>query len=267
MSQTKYGRSAISEGLRRNRPSDQEALEDGQAHRRRNWLRSTSPQLRWGLLAILFVILIAWPLVRLQLAGLSDGGSAFHRVFATPGIGQVFANTFIIALGSVAVATVCGVGLAWSVYRSPSRIRGWISMLPIIPLMIPAVASISGYVYLFSPKVGLINQWLREFGVGSGTSGPLDVYSMTGIVFVTGFSLTSFVYLFVNASLQQRGSEFEMAAATCGANPLRVFFTVTLPLLRPAIVYSAGITFLLESGSSRHLCCWGHRTTSMLSRR
>lgn len=203
---------------------------------------------RWVLLALLFAALIAWPLVKLQAVSFSQGWDAFSRVLDTPGIGRVLVNTVTLAAGSVVIAVTFGTGLAWAVYRSPERARGWLAVLPIIPLMIPAVASISGYVYLFSPRVGLINQWLRDLGIGSGASGPFDIYSMPGIIAITGFSLTSFVYLFVNASLQQRGAELEIAATACGASPGRVFRTVTLPLLRPAIAYSAGITFLLGIG-------------------
>jgi iron(III) transport system permease protein len=222
----------------------------GQAHthlRPRRWPKH-SAALRWSLLALVLAVLVAWPLIKLESSVLDDTGNVVSRVLETPGIGQVMLNTVSLALGSVVVAVLCGTGLAWCVYRSPAKFRNWLTILPIIPLMVPAVASITGYVYLLSPRVGLVNVWLRDIGLGSGPSGPVDIYSMPGIIFITGFSLTSFVYLFVNASLQQRGAELEMAASTCGASPTRIFLSVTLPLLRPAVVYSSGLTFLLGIG-------------------
>ncbi len=204
--------------------------------------------LRWGLLAALLTLLVFWPLVRLQLVAFDGGLEAFRRVLDTPGIGRVFANTALLALGSVAIAVVLGTLLAWSVHRCSPRWRRVLSIAPILPLMVPAVASISGWTYLLSPRVGFLNRMLRDWGIGSGPSGPIDVFGMPAIVVLTGFSLTSFVYLFVHAGLEQRGGELEAAAAVSGGSPLRVLRTVTLPLLRPAIVYPAGITFLLGLG-------------------
>lgn len=204
--------------------------------------------IRWFVFALILAGLIAWPLIRLQSAIFTDGGGVFGRFLEVHNLGQVFLNTLVLAFGSMVLAVVLGTILAWSVYRAPMRVRGWITILPIIPLMVPAVASISGYVYLLSPRVGLINKFVRDIGLAGGATGPFDIYSMGGIIAITGFSLTSFVYLFVNASLQQRGAELEMAASTCGAGPVRTFLTITLPLLRPALVYSAGLTFLLGIG-------------------
>jgi iron(III) transport system permease protein len=191
---------------------------------------------------------VLWPLVSLQLTAFEDSVSAFRRVWETPGIGSVLVNTVVLAVGSVLIAVVLGTLLAWSVHRCTPRLRGVLAVLPILPLMVPAVAGISGWTYLLSPRVGFLNRTLREWGLGSGQTGPIDVFGMPAIVVLTGFSLTSFVYLFVHASLEQRGGELEAAAAVSGASPLRVMRTVTLPLLRPAIVYSAGITFLLGLG-------------------
>ena len=67
---------------------------------------------------------------------------------------------------------------------------------------------------------------------------------------LTGFSLTAFVFLFVHSSLRQMGGELHAAAVVCGASEWRALFTVTLPLLRPALVYSAAISLLLGLGSS-----------------
>jgi iron(III) transport system permease protein len=203
---------------------------------------------RWGALAALLAVLVLWPLASLQLTAFGDGLEAFRRVWETPGIGAVFGNTVVLALGSVVIAVLLGTLLAWSVHRCSPRLRGVLAVLPILPLMIPAVASISGWTYLLSPRVGFLNRVLRDWGLGSGPTGPIDVFGMPAIVILTGFSLTSFVYLFVHASLEQRGGELEAAAAVSGGSPLRVMCTITLPLLRPAIVYSAGITFLLGLG-------------------
>jgi iron(III) transport system permease protein len=193
-------------------------------------------------------VLIIWPLIRFELKAFDDGGSGFSRAWNYDGIGRVAFNTLALAIGSVVIALTLGTLLAWLTMRVPPRWNAVVALMPVAPLMLPAVAKVQSWTYLLSPRTGIINRWLREIGLGSGTRGPLDIYTMPGIVIISGFTLTSFVFLFVSASLRQRGTELEAAASTCGASGPKIFFTVTLPLLRPALVYSGGITFLLALG-------------------
>lgn len=204
--------------------------------------------LLWWAFALLLVVLVVGPLVRLELRALDDGGSAVGRALERSDIGAAFGNTAVVAGGSVLVAVPLGVALAWFTRLLPRPLRGVMAILPIVPLMLPPVAKVAAWTYLLSPRTGVVNTALRGIGLGSGGTGPLDVFGMPGIVFVSGLSLTSFVYLFVHASLRQRGAEAEAAAATCGASGWQAFRTVTLPLLRPAMVYSTGIVFLLALG-------------------
>jgi iron(III) transport system permease protein len=115
--------------------------------------------------------------------------------------------------------------------------------------MVPAVAAVTGWAFLLSPKVGYLNELLRLLPPLAGrTDGPFDIYSFPGIVFVTGLILTSFMYLFAHNGLRTTGGEYEDAAAVSGASPARTFLTITLPQLRPSLVYGTGITFMLSLG-------------------
>ncbi|MGD9986599.1 ABC transporter permease [Pseudonocardia sp.] len=203
---------------------------------------------QWVLLALVMAALILWPLVKLQARVVEDLPGAVRGLAAVPDLGQIYLDTVIIAVGSTAVAVVAGTGLAWCLTRVPRRLYKAMSLLPIVPLLMPSVASVQGWSYLLSPRTGILNRYLREWGIGSGDSGPLDVYSMAGIILMAGTILTSFVFMFVSASLRQRGAELEAAAAACGASPGRTFLTVTLPMLRPALVYSTAIVLLLALG-------------------
>ena len=120
---------------------------------------------------------------------------------------------------------------------------------PILPLVVPAVAAVTGWIFLLSPRVGYLNMALRQLpGLSSLEEGPFDVYTVKWIVIITGLLLSSFVYVFVLTGLKNMGQELDAAASACGASPIRRFFTVTLPLLRPSIVFSSGVVFLLGMG-------------------
>jgi iron(III) transport system permease protein len=113
----------------------------------------------------------------------------------------------------------------------------------------PSVANVVGWAFLLSPGPGYLNAMMRQLPWWDHLdSGPVDVYSTLWIILITGFSLTSFVYLFVSAGMQNISSEHLEAAQTSGSTQLGVFFKVVLPLLRPSLVYGSGVALLLGLG-------------------
>jgi iron(III) transport system permease protein len=203
----------------------------------------------WTVVMAAIGFLVLWPLLQLQFRAFADGGAAFKRVASLPRIGKTLRTTLFLGVGSVMVAVAFGTMLAWCATQLPRRARRVLSVVPLMPLVVPAVAAVTGWAFLLSPTVGYINILLRKMPVFSHfDAGPINVYSIPGIVIITGINLTSFVYLFVNTSLRNMGQEYEVAAAASGASRARAFFTITLPLLRPALVYSTGIVLLLGMG-------------------
>lgn len=203
---------------------------------------------RLALLAVLLV-LVVWPLAALIVRAFADGGAGIREMMEVRGFYQIVVNTIGLAIGSVAIAVVLGTGLAVCVANAPPRVRGWLGVIPLLPLIMPAVASTTGWIFLLTPRVGYINTQLRKLPFFDHLeNGPVDVFGMPAIIVLTGFSLVGFVYLYVRSSLEAIGTELEDAAAICGASPLWVFRTVTLPLLRPALVYSSAVALLLGVG-------------------
>jgi iron(III) transport system permease protein len=144
---------------------------------------------------------------------------------------------------------VTGTLLAWCASMLPERVRRIGELAPLLPLVVPAVAAVTGWIFLLSPKVGYLNMLLRGLpGLDQLEEGPFNIYSVTGIIIITGMLLSSFVYVFVFTGFKNMGQELEAAAAACGASPAMRFFTITLPLLRPSIIFATGVVFLLGLG-------------------
>ena len=153
-----------------------------------------------------------------------------------------------LALGSLAIALVLGTLLAWAATRLPPRLK-LLRVLPVLPIVVPAVASVIGWSFLLSPRPGYLNALLRNLPWWNHLDeGPVDIYSMPWIVIITGFGLTAFVYLFVSAGFANINAELLEAAQVSGSRGLGVFFRVTLPLLRPVLVYGGGVALLLGLG-------------------
>ncbi|MBB4781575.1 ABC transporter permease [Streptomyces rapamycinicus] len=223
---------------------------------RRPFTTATGPSVlrsapaRLGLAALVVVIgyLVVAPLVSLQIRAFSGGAEGYRQAFSATGIGRTVLNTIWLALGSVALALVAGTLLAWAASRLPRRLR-FLRIFPMLPLVLPAVASVVGWSFLASPSAGYLNNVLRVLPFWSGRSeGPLDVNSIEWIIFITGISLSAFVYVFVTSGLRNIGEDLQEAARVSGSGRIKVFFTVTLPLLRPSLVYAAGVVLLLSLG-------------------
>lgn len=211
--------------------------------------RVAAPQVGWLFIALVVALLVLSPILQLQLRAFVDGGSAFGRMLAIPRIGDTIRTTFILAVLSSLLAVVLGTLLAWCASLLPERVRRVGELMPVLPLVVPAVAAVSGWIFLLSPKVGYLNMMLRSVpGLRHLEEGPFNIYSVTWIVIITGLLLSSFVYVFVFTGMKNMGQELEAAAAACGASPLRRLFTITLPLLRPSIVFASGVVFLLGLG-------------------
>ncbi len=203
-----------------------------------------------GVLAFVAALcyLVILPLVRLQVNAFSDGARGYRIGYTDPAFGKTLAYTVGLALGSLAIALVLGTLLAWAATRLPRRLRV-LRILPIFPIIVPAVASVVGWSFLFSPRPGYVNALLRNLPWWSDLKqGPVDIYTLPWIIIITGFGLTAFVYLFVSAGFQNISSEHVEAAQVAGSSQWGVFFRVTLPLLRPTLIYGGGVALLLGLG-------------------
>ena len=118
-----------------------------------------------------------------------------------------------------------------------------------MPIVVPAVANVTGWVFMLSPRPGYLNALLRKLPWWNDLdAGPVDIYTLPWIVILTGFGLTAFVYLFVSAGLRNINGELIEAALVSGSSSTAVFFRITLPLLRPVLVYGGGVALLLGLG-------------------
>jgi iron(III) transport system permease protein len=193
-------------------------------------------------------VLIVRPLYEIVGEAFANGAHGFRAVGGTPGIGQAVQATVWLALGSTALALVLGIALAWCALRLP-RGFGWLSIVPVLPIVLPAVASIMGWIFIFSPRIGYGNQVLRLLPWWSNRqTGPVDVFTLPWIVIITGLGLSAFVYLFVSAGLRNVNGELIDAAQASGSSSIGAFFRVMVPTIRPSIVYSTAVCLMLALG-------------------
>jgi iron(III) transport system permease protein len=196
--------------------------------------------------ALGFVVLA--PVAVFYARALENGAEPVRNLPDIPGIGKTLLVTLELAAGSTIIAVVLAVALATLVMRVPLRYRGIAAFIPQLPLVIPPVAMIVGWIFIFAPTIGYGNTLLRGLPFIEVREGPIDIYSMAGIMIITGLDLTGIVFAFVYARMHEISGSLEAAARLSGASALRAFSTVTLPLLRPSLVAATVVSFLLGLG-------------------
>lgn len=217
-------------------------------------LRQLADRRGWGArigylcLVLVLAYLVVLPLFRLQTLAFEDGARGYEAQYSRPDIAEVIWTTVKLGGVSLAIAMVLGTVLAFATSRLPARFA-FLRVIPVLPIVMPAIASVSGWAFLLSPGPGYLNAVFRRLPWWDHLeSGPIDIYTPTWIIILTGFGLTSFVYLFVSAGMAGISAEHLEAAQASGSSQAGVFFRIVLPLLRPSLVYGGGVALLLGLG-------------------
>ena len=170
----------------------------------------------------------------------------YRLLFTDHVIPGAFVNTLLISTGSMVLATVLGVSLAWINARTNCPWREKLEPFNLIPFFLSPFVGAIAWHNLAAPKTGLINALARNT---LGIEGHLlNVDNIYGVIWVTGIFFTPLVYLFVVGSLRRMDPSLEDSARTTGAGLLRTTLTVTLPLVAPGILSGAIIVFVTSAG-------------------
>lgn len=145
-------------------------------------------------------------------------------------------NTVVFAIGSVAIEVVLGVTLAL-VMNASFPGRGLFRAAVLIPWAIPTVVSAKMWAWMLHDQFGVVNHTLQTLGLISQPIAWLadPDLTMLSVILVDAWKTTPFVALLILAALQMLPKDCYEAARVDGIHPIRVFFGVTLPLIRPAL--------------------------------
>ncbi len=186
---------------------------------------------------ILLAALFLSPQVYLYLVPkLSD----FTAVIANENTIKAIKNTFLVSLTVAVLCLAIGLPLAWLLTRTNLPFKNFFRSGFCLPYAIPPFVGAIGWIILANPTSGVLNQWL---GLN------LNIYSYAGLIWVETSFLFTFVLLTALTVLDQMDSSLEEAARLSGANGLRVFIDIALPLLRPAILSGFLLSFLATAAS------------------
>jgi len=176
-----------------------------------------------------------------------------YGLLADPLWWRSVANTIVFAVGSVSIEVLFGVILALVMNASfPGRTLFRAAVL--VPWAIPTVVSAKMWAWMLHDQFGVVNHALAGLGLISGPVAWLASPDLTmlSVILVDAWKTTPFVALLVLAALQMLPKDCYEAARVGGIHPIRVFFGVTLPLIRPALIvawneFLFALTFTLSN--------------------
>ncbi len=165
---------------------------------------------------------------------------SFAFIFTDPDFYKALKSGFILAFGLVIIAIPLGGILAFLMVRTDLPGRRLIEPLILVPIFVSPMVLGFGYVVAAGP-VGFFSQWAEAL-IGFV---PWNIYSMSSIVVIAGLTHVPHAYLYISSALRSVGSDVEEAARTAGASPLQVMTAVSLPMVRPSILYASVLLFFL----------------------
>ncbi len=168
---------------------------------------------------------------------LNSGRTVFSGVLVDPAWWNAVWNTVRFAVVSVSLETVIGMIVAL-VLNAEFRGRGIVRAAILIPWAIPTIVSARMWGWMLNDQFGILNDIALRLGLISQkiawTASP-DT-AMTAVLIVDIWKTTPFMALLILAGLQMVPKDVYEAARIDGVHPIKVFFRVTLPLVRPAVM-------------------------------
>ena len=156
-------------------------------------------------------------------------------------------NTFSFAVVSVILETLTGLGVAL-LLNQEFKGRGFVRTAVLVPWAIPTIVSAKMWGWMLNDQFGVINNYLMALGVISQkiawTAEP--AYALWTVVLVDVWKTTPFMALLILAALQTVPKDCYEAARVDGVHPLRVFWKITLPLIRQPLLVAV-VFRLLDS--------------------
>jgi iron(III) transport system permease protein len=214
-------------------------------------MRATAAQRGLGLaLAVGLTWLVGYPLLITfaESLGLPKGldFAAFREFAERPDEWLALWQSLWISAASVLLAAAIGIPLGFLFAQNDFPGRRLLGSLIVLPVALPPLVGVIAFLFLYGES-GLLT---RSLQMALGLAGPpWRLNGPAAILLVHAYSMYVFFYLFTRAALARFDASVLEAAAALGAGRWRTLTRVTLPLLAPALVGAALLTFMTALGS------------------
>ncbi|WP_323686947.1 MULTISPECIES: ABC transporter permease [unclassified Rhizobium] len=208
-----------------------------------------------GLIALLTTFLL--PLIWLARASFASSAMAalrggdwtlesYRTVLFDPFYWKIAWNTLYLGVNVAVLAVILSYPIALFLARTQSRWRGVLTALAVAPLLTSSVVRTYGWMVILGDR-GVINTALQSSGLTDGVIRLTNNYFGATVALVE--ILMPYAILAMLSGFGRLNTQFEEAAAMLGANRLRVFTRIVLPLSLPGVLTAALLVFVLAISS------------------
>ncbi|MFB6627631.1 ABC transporter permease [Streptomyces sp. NPDC056374] len=198
----------------------------------------TRPPLTLALPALLAVAFLTLPLLGI-LVRTEWGELADH--LRSPGTVEALKLSLVVSFWALGLSLLLGVPLAWLLARVPFPGKALVRSLVLLPMVLPPTVGGVALLLAFGRR-GLLGPWLES------TFGIVFPFHTSGAVIAATFVAMPFLVISLEGALGGLRPRYEETAASLGASPVRVFFTVTLPMVAPGLIAGAALTWARALG-------------------
>ncbi|MBT2511619.1 molybdate ABC transporter permease subunit [Streptomyces sp. ISL-98] len=188
-----------------------------------------------ALLAVAFLLL---PLIGV-LARTSWADLGGH--LTSPGTTEALRLSLVVSFWALGLSLLLGVPLAWLLARVDFPGKALVRSLVLLPMVLPPTVGGVALLLAFGRR-GLLGPWLEN------TFGVTLPFHTSGAVLAATFVSMPFLVVSLEGALGGLRPSYEETAASLGASPVRVFFTVTMPMVAPGLVAGAALTWARALG-------------------
>ncbi|MFC9652303.1 MULTISPECIES: ABC transporter permease [unclassified Streptomyces] len=205
---------------------------------RRTHARGTGAPVALALPALLAIAFLLLPLLGI-LVRTPWGDLGTH--LTSPGVVEALRLSLLVSFWALGLSLLLGVPLAWLLARVRFPGKTLVRALVLLPMVLPP--TVGGVALLLGfGRRGLLGPWLEDsFGITLP-------FHTSGAVIAATFVAMPFLIISLEGTLAGMRPAYEETAASLGASPVRVFLTVTLPMVAPGLVAGAALTWARALG-------------------
>jgi multiple sugar transport system permease protein len=187
------------------------------------------------LAGLLFMSFLKWNLTQSKVPTFA-GISNYVRMFSDLQFWSSLGTTLLFTVESVVPQVVLGMGIA-VLFNRPWRGMGLIRALFLTPMMIAPLFAGMIWRLMYSDDFGIIKYVIVLMGFDSAPVWLADPrFALHAVILVNVWEWTAFVVLFILAGLQTIPQSLYEAASLEGCGRVRMFWSITLPTLRPILL-------------------------------
>ena len=202
---------------------------------------------------VILLVFIAYPIFNILKLSLISSGNTFtvggltldnfKMLWVSSLFKGAIVNSIVLTLSVVLITTILGLTYAYILARVKIPLNHTLMMtLGTIPLLIPPFVGAYSWVLLFG-RAGTITELFGSIGYTLPS-----IYGMTGMVIAISATMWPFVFLLSYGALALNDPSLEESADVMGASPIRKFFTITIPLVTPAVLTGSLVVFMRTIG-------------------